>query len=88
MQSSLIGKIEKAKRYAREPERVTLQDFTTTFRGNNDSHNTGYKDGHWFCSCDFFSGWGTCAHTMALEKMLESMLPQEARNSLEAAARV
>ena len=27
MQSSLIGKIEKAKRYAQETDRVTFNDF-------------------------------------------------------------
>ena len=31
MQSSLIGKIEKAKRYAEEPERVTISDFSAVF---------------------------------------------------------
>lgn len=87
MQSSLIGKIEKAKQYAHEPERVTFQEFSVQFRGNNDSHTTGYRDGRWTCSCDFFQGWSTCAHTMALEKMLEAMLPAEARTNFEAVTR-
>jgi hypothetical protein len=78
MQSSLIGKIEKAKRYAEEPERVTFSELSVKFRGENNNYTTEYKEGKWHCSCHFFSSWGVCSHTMALERMLSSMLPQEA----------
>ncbi|MBI2853245.1 MAG: hypothetical protein HYX84_09185 [Chloroflexi bacterium] len=78
MQSSLIGKIEKARRYAEEKERVTFSDFSVHFRGDNDTYLTGYKDGRWHCTCHFFTSWGVCSHTMALEKMLDEMLPDEA----------
>lgn len=78
MQSSLIGKIEKAKRYAQETDRITFSELAVTFRGNNDSHSTGYRDGKWRCTCDFFASWGLCCHTMALEKILGNMLPEEA----------
>ncbi len=78
MQSSLIGKIEKAKRYAQETDRITFSELSITFRGNNDSHSTGYRDGKWRCTCDFFASWGLCCHTMALEKILGNMLPEEA----------
>ncbi len=37
MQSSLIGKIEKAKRYAEEKDRITFTDFSVNFRGENDN---------------------------------------------------
>ncbi len=78
MQSSLIGKIEKAKRYAQETDRITFSELSITFRGNNDSHSTAYRDGKWRCTCDFFASWGLCSHTMALEKILGNMLPEEA----------
>ena len=78
MQSSLIGKIEKANRYAQEKGRVTLSEFSAAFQGEHDSYTTGYKDGKWYCSCHFFSSWGLCSHTMALERMLGDMLPKEA----------
>jgi len=78
MQSSLIGKIEKAKRYAQETERVTFAEFSAKFRGENDDYNISYKDGKWHCSCHFFASWGLCSHTMALEKILGNMLPKEA----------
>ncbi len=78
MQSSLIGKIEKAKLYAQEKERVTFTEFSVKFRGENDDYVIGYQDGKWHCSCHFFSKWGLCSHTMALEKILGNMLPEEA----------
>ena len=78
MQSSLIGKIEKAKRYAQETDRVTFYELSVKFRGENDNYNTGYKEGKWHCSCRFFSSWGTCSHTMALQRILSNMLPKEA----------
>ncbi len=82
MQSSMIGKIEKAKRYAQETERITFLEFSVKFRGENDSYSTGYKDGEWHCTCHFFSSWGVCSHTMAMERILENMLPAEAIRSI------
>ncbi|MBI2329249.1 MAG: hypothetical protein HYU85_06410 [Chloroflexi bacterium] len=78
MQSSLIGKIEKAKRYAQETERVTFSELSAKFRGENDDYIISYQDKKWHCSCHFFSSWGMCSHTMALERILSNMLPKEA----------
>ena len=78
MHSSLIGKIEKANRYAQETERITFSELSVEFRGEHDNYITGYKDVKWHCSCHFFSSWGRCSHTMALEKILGKMLPEEA----------
>jgi hypothetical protein len=80
MQSSLIGKIEKAKRYAKETDRVTFQELHVKFRGENSDYNVNFKDGKWHCTCDFFSKWGLCCHTMAMEEILNAMLPKDARN--------
>ena len=81
MHSSLIGKIEKAERYAQETERVTFSELSVKFRGENDNYSVGYKEGKWYCSCHFFSNWGLCSHTMALQKILGKMLPEEALNT-------
>lgn len=78
MHSSLIGKIEKAKRYAQERERITFSDLTVSFRGEHDIYILSYKEGQWHCSCSFFPKWGLCSHTMALQKILAQMLPEEA----------
>ena len=81
MQSSLIGKIEKAKRYAQETDRITFSDFSVKFRGEHDTYTTSLKDGKWQCTCTFFSTWKICSHTMAMEKVLGKMLPEEARSN-------
>jgi len=78
MRSSLIGKIEKAKRYAQEPERITFSDFAAVFRGDNNEHKIGYSNEKWHCTCYFFAQWGTCSHVMALQQVLSKMLPKEA----------
>lgn len=87
MQSSLIGKIEKARRYAQETDRVTFSDFSVKFRGENDNYTTAYKDGKWQCTCNFFANWGLCSHTMALQQILENMLPVEAKTAPAEVAR-
>jgi len=81
MRSSLIGKIEKAKRYAQEPGRVTFSGLTAEFRGDNNTYKLSYAKGKWQCSCHFFSQWGICSHAMALQQILAHMLPQEAISS-------
>jgi hypothetical protein len=78
MQSSLIGKIEKAKLYAQEKDRVTFSEFTAKFRGENDEYVVGFNGSKWHCTCRFFSQWGLCSHSMALEQIMKDMLPQEA----------
>ena len=82
MQSSLIGKIEKAKRYAQETDRVTFNNLAVKFHGENNDYDTSYQDGQWHCSCSFFSSWGLCSHTMAMEKILTNMLPPEALTTI------
>ena len=78
MNSSLIGKVEKARRYAEERDRVTFTAFEVQFRGENDNHVIAFRDGKLSCNCDFYHGWAMCSHTMAMEKLLDSMLPREA----------
>jgi hypothetical protein len=88
MQSSLIGKIEKAKRYAQETDRITFSEFSVQFRGEHDTYTTSWKDGKWECTCSFFATWKICSHTMALEKILGDMLPEEAIKNPYAASTV
>lgn len=69
----MIGKIEKAKRYAKEPERFVFHSFDVTVKGDNNSHNVHYEDGVWKCDCEYFQSRGRCVHTMALETILTGM---------------
>jgi len=47
------------------------------FHGENSDHDVALHDGKWSCTCDFFSTWSVCSHTMALERVLEGMVPQQ-----------
>ncbi len=76
MDYGMIGKIEKAKRYARERNRIHFEAIAVTFDGENNSHTVNYKGGIWQCDCDFFHTRGRCSHTMALEMILEGMLSE------------
>ncbi|MBI3537978.1 MAG: hypothetical protein HY070_10520 [Chloroflexi bacterium] len=76
MDSSLIGKIEKAKRYATEADRrVAFNQFTVTVQGDNNSYAVSFDHGRWACACHYFQTHGPCSHTMAMERILGAMLP-------------
>ena len=83
MNSSMIGKIEKAHRYAREPERVLVSAISASFHGSHDDYTVNLQDGHWHCSCHAFTSHalGTCAHVMAMQQLLSPMLSSEDRFS-------
>jgi len=74
LRSALIGKIEKAKRYAEEPQRLSLDSFQAHFQGEHDSYAVSFEHGAWNCSCLFFSQWGQCSHTMACQRLLAPFL--------------
>jgi hypothetical protein len=80
MHSDLIGKIEKARRYAEEPERINLGELKATFRGGNNDHTITLAGDEWSCDCDFFRLRHTCAHVMAIQKIMSPMLSAEARD--------
>jgi hypothetical protein len=76
MDNGMFNKIYKAKRYAEQRDRIHFETLTVTFNGDNNPHTVHFDKGSWQCDCDFFQGRGTCSHTMALEIILEGMLPQ------------
>ena len=77
MHSSLIGIVEKAKVYARERHRMEIESLRLRFHGENADHDVSIVDGRWNCSCDFFQGWSVCSHTMAIERVLDGMVPAQ-----------
>ena len=79
MDHGMIGKIEKAKRYAQERERFRFDEFQVTFSGENNNHQVSFDHGVFKCDCEFFLLRERCSHTMALEQLLEHMLPQPAQ---------
>jgi len=77
MDSGMISKIEKARRYAEERERVRFDTFEVTFHGDHDEYRVRYDHGRWSCGCHFFQQRGVCSHTMAMERILDPMLRSE-----------
>ena len=74
MDSSIIGKIDKARKYAEERERVSITRLAATFQGNHNSYEVSFDSGNWRCECHFFANRAICSHTMAMQRMLEEML--------------
>ncbi len=74
MDSSMIGKVEKAHRYAKEPERFEFLTFTVMVRGDNGEYLVTYDHGQWSCNSEYFAKHGFDSHTMAVEQLLEGML--------------
>ena len=74
MDYGMIGKIDKAKRYAQERNRIHIEALTVTLEGENNPHTVNYENGEWQCDCDFFQSRGRCSHTMAMEIVLEGMI--------------
>ncbi len=77
MDSSIIGKIEKAKQYAEEKDRVNITSFAATFKGNHDQYDVRFEDGAWRCECNFFASREVCSHTMALQRILDQMITEQ-----------
>jgi hypothetical protein len=78
LDSGMINKIQKAKMYADQPERIHIRELRVEFDGNNSPHTVEFRDDHWACDCDYFRGHHTCSHTMALDRVLGIMAPHEA----------
>lgn len=74
MDYGMIGKIEKARRYAEQLDRIQFKQFTVTFDGDHNPHTVMYAEGSWHCDCNFFASRKVCSHTMALERILGEML--------------
>ncbi len=77
MDSSIIGKVDKARRYAEEKERVSVTNFNASFHGNHNTYEVTYDSGNWNCQCLFFTTRGVCSHTMALQRILAEMLSRQ-----------
>ena len=78
LNSGMIGKIEKAHRYAEERNRFRFSGLAVTVHGDNDDHEVRFEAGALVCGCDFFGHQSVCAHTMAVERLLGGMLPEQA----------
>ena len=81
MDSSMIGKIDKARTYAEERGRVAISVLKADFEGNHNTYQVTFDSGAWDCQCHFFATRGVCSHTMALQRILEGMLVQQEKTA-------
>ena len=80
MNSSLIGKIEKARRYEHELDRIHFHKAEIEFRGEHDSYTITLAGPNWSCTCHTFAtGFDTCSHIMVMQRILHDMVEEEAR---------
>ena len=81
MNSGMIGKIDKAHRYAQEPERMQISTFAASFHGSHDEYEVSFTENGWHCSCHTFEAHvlASCPHVMAAQQILAPMLSEEAR---------
>lgn len=77
MQSALHGMIEKAHRYADEPERTRLTSLTAAVHGSNGDYTVQLKGGRLHCDCDHHQHEGLCAHVLTVERLFKRHLPQD-----------
>ncbi len=75
--SSYVSKVEKARMYAEEPQRVKFQTFAATLRGSHDEHKVSMDGEDFSCDCHGFEAQGTCAHIMAMQRVLADMLTED-----------
>ncbi len=78
MRSSLHGMIDKAHRYAEEPDRVQLARLEAIVRGDNGDHAVSLAEGRLSCDCDHYLHERLCAHVLTVERVLKSHLPANA----------
>jgi hypothetical protein len=81
MNSSLIGKIDKARRYAQEPNRARFQSLHVKFQGGHDVYDVTLENQEWSCTCHTYESLGTCSHIMTMERLLAPMIPEEVEAS-------
>jgi len=74
---ALQKKREKAQKYATEPERFQLLEIKLRMKSTHDIRQVELISGKWSCTCEFFRERNTCSHIMAVQEILQALLPGE-----------
>ncbi len=67
---NIVSDVKKAKRYSEEKDRITINQFEATFRGDNKDHTVTYDNGVWNSTSSYFKTHGVGAYSMAMERIL------------------
>jgi hypothetical protein len=73
----MISRYQKAREYAEEPQRIHIRSLTAEFEGKHHTHGLSYAQGHWHCDCDEYVRHHTCSHSMAAERVLHDVAPEQ-----------
>jgi len=79
MQSTIVTKAEKARRYAQEPDRLQITALEATFEAGGGTHVLQLGPEGWRCDCDFFATSHVCPHAEAASRMLDVHLVEAAK---------
>ncbi len=74
MDYGMINQLEKARRYAEEPNRIKFNSFVVNFQGDNSAYVITFEDSEYHCTCPGFDKYSICPHVMTLEKLFKPML--------------
>ncbi len=70
--AQLLKKIAKAKIYASQPDRLTLQGARAELRSEHGSRTLTHNGKKWSCDCDFHARYGICSHAIAFKELVKS----------------
>ena len=86
MHSSLIGKVEKANRYARELDRITFDRLSLTFRATTTPITSRSTPRRGIAPATTSRASRPASILLSLQKILGVMLPEEAQVSIFSSA--
>lgn len=69
---ALIKKIDKARKYIKEPERFFVAENVVRLTSAHATRTLHKVNAEWECDCNFFVAYRICSHTIALEEYLEA----------------
>lgn len=64
-----IKKLEKARKYVSEPDRLTTNGLSAELRSESATRRLILETGGWCCDCDFFDRYDICSHAIAVEEL-------------------
>jgi hypothetical protein len=79
MQSTIVTKAEKARRYALELDRLRIGALEATFEAGGGTHVLRLGEAGWSCDCEFFVANRVCPHVEAASRMLDAHLVESAK---------
>lgn len=69
---NIVSDVRKSKQYSEEPDRITIREFSASFRGDNREHRISYNNGVWDNpTSNYWTTNGISTHVMTMERLLK-----------------